>query len=141
MRLQTRFRLVWSAKRSDIITYDCVAHAEELKKDLKFDPSINNNTRKLITDMIIEYWDSFTKEGAKRPIFGYEFGIDTGGAKPVYCRKPSYRPYESKIILTQVAQFLSNKWIESCGGPWESMIVLAQKPYQESITNIDYFVW
>ena len=91
--------------------------------------------------MIIEYWDSFTKEGAKRPIFGYEFGIDTGGAKPVCCHKTSHGPYKSKIILTQVAQLLSNKWIEPCGGPWGSIIILAQKPPQESITNIDDFVW
>ena len=44
--------------------------------------------------------------------------IDTGGAKPVCCRKPSYGPYESKVILTQVAQLLSNGWIEPCEGPW-----------------------
>ena len=91
---------------------------------LKFDPYVDINTCKLITDIIIEYWDSFAKEGTKRPILGYEFGIDTGGDKPVCCRKTLYGPYESKIILTQVAQLLTNKWIEPCGGPWLSMIVL-----------------
>ena len=135
--------LSWSegATRNDLISYYYAVHADELKKDLKFDPSVDDITRKLIPEIIIEYWDSFAKEGAKRPILGYEFGIDTGGAKPMCCRKPSYGPYESKIILTQIAQLLSNKWIEPCGGPWGSMIVLAQKPHQESITNIDDFVW
>ena len=28
-----------------------------------------------------------------------------------------------------------------CGDPWGSMIVLAQKSHQESITNIEDFVW
>ena len=44
-------------------------------------------------------------------------------------------------MLTQIAQLLSNKWIELCGDPWGSMIVLAQKSHQESITNIEDFVW
>ena len=51
-----------------------------------------------------------------------------------------YGPYELKFIMTQVKQFLSNGWIERCGGPWGSIIVLAQKPHQEHIDNIDYFV-
>lgn len=67
----------------------------------------------------------FFKEGAKWKILGYKFGIDTGGAKLVCCRKPSYGPYTSNVIMSQVAQLLSNSRIERCGGPWGSMIMLA----------------
>ena len=55
---------------------------------------------------------------------GCKFGIDTGGSKPVCCRKQSYDPCESKIIMEQVAQLLSNKWIDRCKGPWGSVIFL-----------------
>ena len=86
--------LDWSkgVARNDLITYDCDTNTAELKTYLQFDPSVDAITRKLITEISIEYWDSFSKEGAERPILGYDFRIDTGGAKPVCCRKPSYGP-------------------------------------------------
>ena len=43
--------------------------------------------------------------------------------------------------MTQVDQLLNNKWIRRCGGPWGSMVVLAQKPHQEYIKVIEDFVW
>ena len=136
-------QLDWSPGhlRDDLILFDSATHSEELNKDLSFDSTVDAETKIAVTDIIKDFWDCFIKEGAKRPILGYEFGIDTGGAKPVCCRKPSYGPYESKVILTQVAQLLSNGWIEPCEGPWGSMVVLAQKPHQENVTKIEDFVW
>ena len=43
--------------------------------------------------------------------------------------------------MAQVVQLFDNGWIERCAGPWGSMIVLAQKPHQEHVTNIDEFIW
>ena len=36
---------------------------------------------------------------------------------------------------------LQNDWIEECKGPWGSLIVLAPKPHQEHIDDINDFVW
>lgn len=36
---------------------------------------------------------------------------------------------------------LHNEWIKECLGAWGSMIVLAQKPHQESIKEIKEFIW
>ena len=116
-------------------------HSAELTKDLQFNEDLDSKTMADITQTIKDYWDCFVTIGAKRTILGYEFGIDTAGAKPVCCRKPLYGHYESKVILEQVRQLLINGWIEKCGGPWGSMIVLAQKPHQEHITNISDFIW
>ena len=127
--------------RDDIIIFDDTQHSTEITNDLKLHESLDDNTRAAITRIVKEYWDCFAKSGAKRTILGYEFGIDTGGATPVCCRQPSYGPYESRIIMKQVEQLLHNEWIEECGGPWGSMIVLAQKPHQEHITDINEFVW
>ena len=51
-------------------------------------------------------------------------------------QKPSYGPFESKVIMEQVVQLKSIKWIRRCGGLWGSMVVLAQKSHQEHITDI-----
>ena len=88
--------------REDIIFFDCHAHNAELQKGLRFDDSIDDNTRRVIVNIIKKYWDCFVQDGTHRPILGYEFGIDTDGAKPVCCRKPSYGPHDSKIIMAQV---------------------------------------
>ena len=138
-----RNKLTWSntSIRTDVILFDEVKHSAELKKDLKFDKDLDKETEIAITNMVKNYWDCFVTAGAKRTILGYEFGIDTAGAKPVCCRKPLYGHYESKVILEQVQQLLINGWIEKCEGPWGSMVVLAQKPHQEHITDINNFVW
>ena len=124
-----------------IIIYNENDHAYELYSDLWVDDTIDPNKKAKIINIIKEYWDYFLKTGAKRTISGYEFGIGTGGSKHFSCRKPSYGPNESKIIMEQVAQLRSNEWIERCEGPWVSMIVLAQKSHQESIVNIEDFIW
>ena len=43
--------------------------------------------------------------------------------------------------MDNIKTLLHNDWIEECGGSWGSMIVLAPKPHQEHVTNIDDFVW
>ena len=72
---------------------------------------------------------------------GCGFGTDTGELKPVCCKKCAYGLYESKIIMDQVQQLLSNGWAKRCKWPWGSLIVLAAKPHQEHVTNIKDFIW
>lgn len=43
--------------------------------------------------------------------------------------------------MSNIETLLHNEWIRECQGPWGSMIVLAQKPHQETITQIEDFVW
>ena len=133
--------LEWQDKQRDDIIYFHDSDQIELDADLRMGTNVDNDTSKRIVEIIKEYWDCFCKEGAKRTIIGYEFGIDTGNAKPVCCRKPSYGPYEAEIIMTFVRQLINNIWISRCRGPWGSQIVLAQKPHQEHITSIDDFIW
>ena len=106
-----RNKLFWNNNyiRTDVITFDPREHTAELEKDLKFDKDISPRLKEAVTTVVKNYWDCFITAGAKRTILGYEFGIDTSGAKPVCCRKPSYGPYESKVILQQVHQLLMNK--------------------------------
>ena len=40
----------------------------------------------------------------------YELVIDYGNAKTVFYKNVLYGPYESKIIIEQIGQFLENGW-------------------------------
>ena len=76
-----RTDLSWSddSVRNDSIHFDGDDHTTELNQGLRFDPTIDASTQDTIVDIIKKFWDYFVKEGAQRPILGYEFIIDTGG--------------------------------------------------------------
>ena len=75
----------WSENpRSDIITFDDKRDHEELSKNFKIGSSpIAATLKARIVSIVKQFWDSFAGDGARRPIIGYEFGIDTGTAQPV----------------------------------------------------------
>ena len=127
--------------REDQIIFNDKEHRKELLLHIKIGNTVTTHTANTITDLIIKYWDCFCEEGARRTIFDYEFAIDTGNSKPVCCRKQPYGPHESQIIMKHIHALLANDWIEQCGGPWGSRIVLAAKPHQEHVDDIKEFVW
>ena len=43
--------------------------------------------------------------------------------------------------MEQLQALVNNVWMGKCGGPWGRSIVLASKPHQEHILNIDYLIW
>ena len=43
--------------------------------------------------------------------------------------------------MSQISSLLDNDWIVECGGSWGSKIVLAAKPHQEHIDDINKFIW
>ena len=132
----------WDAgSRSDLIVFNEMEDSQELQKDLRIGTHASTASKARIIDIIKKYWDTFCEKGCHRTIIGYEFSIDTGDHTPVCCRKPSYGFHESKIIMEQIKALLANKWIRKCGGPWGSLIVLAAKPHQEHVIDIDDFVW
>ena len=40
--------------------------------------------------------------------------------------------------MLKIESQIPNEWIEECGGPWGSIIVLAAETHQEHVTNIEY---
>ena len=127
--------------RQDLIIFDESTDIKELMKDIEVGYNVPAVINTQILNIVKKYWDCFAKRGAKRTVIGYEFGIDTGNARPICCKKPSYGPYEAKIIMEQVEQLLKNGWIRRCENPWDSLIVLAPKPHQEYCADIDKFIW
>ena len=127
--------------RDDIILFDPLVDDAEFNKTFSLDPSIPSELKQHIKSIVIKYWDCFCKRGVHRHILGFEFGIDTGTAEPVSCSNQSYGFHEARIIMEQIVDLLKNDWIEECLGPWASKIVLAPKPHQEHVNDIDDFIW
>ena len=133
----------FAIRRTDRIIWDAAKHQASFDKLIKMPHHIEAPYLQRFTSIIQTYWDSFDPSGVNRPVLNYEFCIDTGSSKPVACRPPRYGVHESKIMLTQIKDLLDMGWVshfpELCG--WLSMIVLAPKPHQEHIDNIDDFIW
>ena len=126
--------------RTDFISLIAAKHAKEFSS-LKINNDVAGNLLPILKKIVTSFWDCFATEGIRRTILGYEFAIDTGDATPVCCKKPHHGPHESKIIQKHIRVLQGNDWIEQCEGGWGSPIVLAPKPRQESIHDIDDFVW
>ena len=127
--------------RTDIHFWDAARDRPEHNKHIKMGDHVALATRGKIEMMIQKHWDVFCEAGVSKTVLGFEFTIDTGSSQPVCCKKPSHRPHESKIILEQQQVLLANGWIRKRCGPWGSLVVLAPKPHQEEVTNIEDFVW
>ena len=136
-----RLPAAFNSARSGIHFWDSKRDTPEFKKHICIGDHVDFATRGKIEMMVQQYWDVFYEAGVSKTVLGFEFAIDTGGSQPGCCRKPSYGPHESKIILEQQNVLLANGWIRKCYGPWGSLIILAPKPHQEDITNIDDFIW
>ncbi len=117
-------------------------HQAEFDSVITISPTLPEKIRIRLRDIIQTHWDAFAAAGVIRPVLGYEFCIDTGVSPPVACRRQRYGIHESKIIEEQAAILRQNNWTRSCpSGGYCSLIVLAPKPHQESVTNILDFVW
>ena len=95
-----------------------------------------------MVDLVKEFWCVFREDGVPIPIKGYEMVIDTGRHPPCKCRNSNYGPHETDIINKQLQSLEANGFIEpDTDSPFMSRIVLAPKPHQHSVSDIDEFVW
>ena len=62
---------------TDILLYSDASYAEKLKF-LDIGSVSTPESTAMITKLVRVFWDIFAKVGFKRPILGFEFGIDTG---------------------------------------------------------------
>ena len=73
-------------------------------------------------------------------MLNFEFFIDTGDAKDVCCRQPTYGVREAKNMIKHITQLEDNNWIRDCTRPWGALLLLFSKPRQESCVHIDKLV-
>jgi hypothetical protein len=95
-----------------------------------------------VTALVKKYWSVFNKRGVWVPVWNYKCVIDTGAAHPIAVKKIQYGPKELPIMRKAISA------LEKVGhshqmhdGHWLFKAVLAAKPHQEHVLNINDFVW
>ena len=118
-----------------------VKHGAHLRSDLNIAHlSIPQRTR--LTALVKKYYRVFSKAGVVTPVKDYVCDIDTGAAKPICCRNPSFGPLETPVMERAIARLLKLGHIRPIiDSQWLSKPLLAPKPHQKNIILIDNFVW
>ena len=121
--------------------YDEAKHGDTLRAELKI-AHLTEFQQSVLTAVIKKYWRVFSKKGVTKPVKDYECEIDTGDAKPIRCRNPRFGPHETPIIEKAIAKLIELGHVEQIHEEeWPSKPVLAPKPHQENVTEIEDFVW
>jgi hypothetical protein len=99
-------------------------------------------TRDRIYELIKKYWSVFDGKGVFIPVKNYEFVIDTGDAKPIAVKKILYGPKEIPIMRDAIAALAKVGHIRQIhDSHWLFKALLAPKPHQEHVRDIDKFIW
>ena len=84
----------------------------------------------------------FDECGVWVPVKNYECVIDTGNAHPIAVKKIQYGPKKTPIMRKAIAALKKNGHIhQTHDGRWSFKAVLAAKPHQEHVVDINNFVW
>ena len=122
--------MAWTPRiRDNNVMWNGANEISEFENNSRIKINVLPEIKETISDLIKANWDCFTKRGTRRPILGYEFGIDTGDSKPACCLQPRYDVHESKVIITQIEILLHNGHIRHCEGPYDALIFLAANPH------------
>jgi hypothetical protein len=117
-------------------------NTRELMTNLLLDPGLSFDTKNHILSFVKEFWDVFNEAGVRIPVQGYEMVIDTGNYIPIAVRKPHYGMHESPIMQKTIDKLLELGFIEQeSTSPWGFTITLSPKPHQESVVDINDYIW
>ncbi len=121
--------------------YDESKHGEQLKRDLDLS-HLNPHVQEKIYALVKKYWSVFDEKGIFVPAQNYECVIDTGNAPPIVIKKILYGPKETPIMWGCIAALEKVGHIRQIHhGCWLFEAVLAAKPHQEHVRDINKFVW
>jgi len=109
------------------------------KTDLShLDPGLQEK----IYSVIREYWLVFDERGVFIPVKNYECMNDTGNARPIAIKKILYGKRETVIMQKCISALAKVGHIRQImGGSWLFKALLAAKPHQEHVINIEDFIW
>jgi hypothetical protein len=92
--------------------------------------------------LVKKYWPVFDKNGVFVPVKHYECVINTGDSPLIAIKKIFYRPKETPIMRRAIAALKKVSQIHQItNGCWLFKALLALKPHQEHVQNIDNFAW
>ncbi len=121
--------------------FDETLHADKINSKLLIDHLLPADAAEIVA-MIKQYWAVFDERGTFTPIWDYKCVIDMGTAAPILIKKINYGTREMPIMRKCIAALEKVRQIvkihDNC---WLFKALLAAKPHQEHISNIDEFVW
>ena len=77
--------------------FDEAKHGKVLRAELNVE-HFTKFQQEILIAVIEKYWRVFSKEGVTTPVKDYECEIDTGDAKPIRCKTPTFGSHETPII-------------------------------------------
>ena len=122
-------------------TFSKELHGDLLRSQLDLSHLLPEDAEALL-NVIKEYWCVFDERGTFTPVRNYQCIIDTGTAAPIAVKKILYGPREIPIMRKSIAALEKVGHIRQIhDGRWLFKALLAPKPHQEHVCNIDDFVW
>jgi len=116
-------------------------HEAKMRKDMDLS-HLSPTLQEKVFQVIRDHWSVFDEKGVFVPVKNYECVIDTGSARPIAVKKINYGEMETKIMRKCIAALAKVGHIHQItDGSWLFKAVLAPKPHQEHVANIDDFVW
>ncbi len=116
-------------------------HKAQMHKDMDLS-HLDPDLQKEVYSLIQEFWSVFKGKGVFVPVKNYECVIDTGTARPIAVTKILYGERETVIMRRCIAALAEvGHIVQITDGQWLFKALLAAKPHQESVHNIEDFVW
>ena len=121
--------------------FDPAVHETQMREDLDLS-HLAVDMQEQVYGLVREYWSVFDTKGVTVPVKNYECIIDTGTARPIAIKKILYGENEVIVMRKCIAKLAEVGHIRQIhGGEWLFKALLAAKPHQEHVRNIEDFVW
>ena len=88
--------------------FDPVLHGPELNK-LELSHLLLSR-QSALKNLIKQYWRIFSKKGITVPVKDYQCKIDTGNARPIACKNPTFGPVNGPVIFIVFIHDLNYTW-------------------------------
>jgi hypothetical protein len=116
-------------------------HKAQMRKDVNLS-HIAPNLQEQVYSMIRKSWSVFDSKGVFIPVKHYECIINTGTTRPIAMKKIFYGECKTVIMRHCIAALAKvGHIVQFTDGQWLFKALLAAKPHQETVHNIEDFVW
>jgi hypothetical protein len=121
--------------------FDEALYADTIKSELSIGPLLPAGAAEVVA-LFKKYWSMFNKRGTFTPIVDYECVIDTSTATTIAIKKINYGMRETPIMRKCIATLEKvGQIVQIHDSHWLFKALLATKPHQEHISEIENFVW
>jgi hypothetical protein len=116
-------------------------HEAQMRKDMDLS-HLSPTLQEKLYQIIRDHWFVFDEKGVFVPVKNYKCIIDTGSARPIPVKNILYGKLEIKYMQKCIAALakVGHIW-QITDGSWLFKALLAPKPHQEHVKNIEDFVW